>query len=364
MTEIKIPVKSLELFVEDSLKNVVIDQQKNIRSIVGKYKSDPNGSMVTQSFIFDQDKYDEEDAEKWVDEHEKISDNFFGTNEIINLSEDDEGEKPMTTKVKKQYVCELKDFNEEERSFTAIASTSSVDRDGDILEAKGVRLKNFKKNPLLLWSHDASQLPIGRVESVWVEGDKVYFKPKFAPAELNPFADQVYKMYKEKYIRAFSIRFDPIEYKDIQDDANNRSIRRFGKRFTQFELLEISAVNVPSNPEALKEKSYQNFIVKSAQYENGLNSEIKAEKQMLDAEETKKTNESIEQKKKELEELKKVKEDFEELMEFEAIEKSIDDEIAKLKEEIEVYRLMEKVKSLSRDVQNGITILESNEEDK
>ena len=39
-------------------------------------------------------------------------------------------------------------------SFTAIASTNSVDRHGEIVDNNGWELKSFKKNPVILWAHD------------------------------------------------------------------------------------------------------------------------------------------------------------------------------------------------------------------
>ncbi|GAJ12406.1 unnamed protein product [marine sediment metagenome] len=54
----------------------------------------------------------------------------------------------------------LKDFAvdikavEGERALNWTITTTKKDRAGDIIEAKGVKLANFKKNPVVLLAHD------------------------------------------------------------------------------------------------------------------------------------------------------------------------------------------------------------------
>ena len=57
-------------------------------------------------------------------------------------------------------VCEVKAVNEEEREVLHLISTKARDRAGDIVNPKGLDLKNFKKNPVVLVNHDY------RVESI------------------------------------------------------------------------------------------------------------------------------------------------------------------------------------------------------
>jgi HK97 family phage prohead protease len=349
----EIVVRNTSIFNFATLKIISVNNSKGIDGLIGRLKSDPYGSPRMASFLFDYDKWTKEDAENWVEEHARISDVFLGNNEIINLSEEDDG-KTMKTKFDKRFDCELKDFNEKERSFTAIASTGSIDRDGDILEPSGVKLKNFRKNPVLLWSHDASALPIGKATDVRVEDNAIKFTPVFAPPEVNPFADQVFNMFKSGFLKAFSIRFDPIAFEDMPDEG--KGIRRFGRRFTKFELLEISAVNVPANPEALKVKDYQNFIVKSAMYENGIKDETRMGKIVNPI--AYNTEIDLTEKEEKLQELKEEKEQIGIIKDKEKRESEMDAEIKKLEEEIEIFRLSEKAKKITKEVQDGITALE------
>ena len=52
---------------------------------------------------------------------------------------------------------------EGDKLIGALATNTSVDRDGDIMETSGIDLGNFMKNPVMLWAHDHMSLPIGRI---------------------------------------------------------------------------------------------------------------------------------------------------------------------------------------------------------
>lgn len=189
-------------------------------------------------------------------------------NRLINLST---GEEERMQPIKKYYACEVKDFSESDKSFTAIASTESVDRDGDILRANGWKLKNFRKNPVFLFGHDMHSLPIGKSLETWVENAKLMFRPKFA-TDISPFAEMVWKMYKGKFLRSFSVRFDPIdsEKRELTEEEKKRFASMFytPQIYKSQELLEISAVTIPSNTDATKSKEMMDFIVKSYYAEN------------------------------------------------------------------------------------------------
>jgi HK97 family phage prohead protease len=123
----------------------------------------------------------------------------------------------------------------------SVASTSIVDRMGEIIDQDGWDLKNFKKNPALLWGHNIREEkpPIGRVEKIWFEGEgknkRLMFKAVFDMAD--NFAAEVWRKFKDGFLNAFSVGFLPVE--------------REGNTYTKSELLEISAVSVPANPQAL-----------------------------------------------------------------------------------------------------------------
>jgi HK97 family phage prohead protease len=118
----------------------------------------------------------------------------------------------------------------------SIASDQGEDRDGEVIAAEGWDFSNFLKNPVLLWAHDYRSEPIGKVTRIWKDGSKTMFSAQFA-VNISDRARTIYRLYKEGFLNAFSVGFQPKE--------------REGNIFTKVELLEISAVPVPANPRAL-----------------------------------------------------------------------------------------------------------------
>jgi len=68
---IRIRVRDPGDFVDGSFRTVSISDKEGIKTIMGKLKSDPNGSMVVQSYLFDKEKWTVSEAKKWVSDHKK-----------------------------------------------------------------------------------------------------------------------------------------------------------------------------------------------------------------------------------------------------------------------------------------------------
>ena len=128
-------------------------------------------------------------------------------------------------------------------TFRVIISTQSLDRQGDSVDQNLWDLSNYLNNPVVLWAHDYSSLPIGmatKIEKQEINGENVLVaEGKFAPAEANPFAQQVRALYDAGIVRATSVGYIP------------QSARMDGKSEAGHELLEFSFVPVPANPQAL-----------------------------------------------------------------------------------------------------------------
>ena len=139
-------------------------------------------------------------------------------------------------------------------------STEDVDRMGDIIKAKGWLLAPFKKNPVFMWGHDYNQPPIGRALKVWVDKEtkRLMFIIEFADAETYAFADTIYKLYKGGFLHATSVGFIPLNWEGKSDE--NPYPKWEGNVFTSQELLELSAVPVPANANALVTARDQGLI--------------------------------------------------------------------------------------------------------
>lgn len=136
------------------------------------------------------------------------------------------------------------------RTMRFVASDESVDRYGDIIRAKGWQLDNFKANPVLLFGHD-SKSPIGRVEAS-VIGNQLLAEATFAPAGKSQLADEVWNLVDADILRAVSVGFLPTAAPNpIWKDGDKDSGILTGFEFIAQELLELSVVSVPANPQAL-----------------------------------------------------------------------------------------------------------------
>jgi len=127
-----------------------------------------------------------------------------------------------------------------EGKLVAIASTETEDRSGEVVKMGGWELDNFKANPVLQFAHRYDTPPIGIAKNIRVEDGKLVFEPMFH--EITEAAREIKKMFEADppIMRAWSVGFIPKDY----DPKNDRVI-------TKQELLEISAVPVPANAEAL-----------------------------------------------------------------------------------------------------------------
>jgi hypothetical protein len=147
---------------------------------------------------------------------------------------------------------DLKVLDEATGRVSAIVSTENIDRDGDIIRAEGWDLRNFQSHPVLLSSHEYSGLQnqIGTWESMEVRGTKVVGTARFYIGKGNLEADWAFELAKEKAL-AFSVGFIP----DMDKASPLHAEDAFGFRGMEFrgqELLEVSAVTVPSNAASLQ----------------------------------------------------------------------------------------------------------------
>lgn len=154
--------------------------------------------------------------------------------------------------VSKALVVEAKaDETDGGRTIRVRASTAAPDRDNDTISVHGWDLGNFVKNGPFLWAHDSHSPPVGRSIRTWVEDEALKSVVQFPTEEEAgahfAFADSIYRLYKAGYLNAVSVGFSPKEW--VMAEARGE----FAFDFKKQELLEISAVPVPANPEALIE---------------------------------------------------------------------------------------------------------------
>ena len=152
-------------------------------------------------------------------------------------------------------ASEIRKVNEESRTITFVASDDSKDSAGTVLNQDNWDLRRFNSNGVIGYQHkvyggwDDTDNPdnvIGKGYA-YLEDGKLMVDITFEPADINPLADKIYKKIQFGSLRAVSVGFLPIGRGKFGEgeDANTYY-------FAGQELLEVSVVNIPSNPNALR----------------------------------------------------------------------------------------------------------------
>lgn len=158
--------------------------------------------------------------------------------------------------------CVVKEVEGEDRMLDFIASDETEDRHDTVIDMKGWELDNFRRNPVVLLNHNYTGLPVARGNKIWKSKGQLKIRAEFPSADISPEADTVFKLSKAGYMKAVSVGFIPLasrfEYVDekgnvVEDDKADTNKHRMRRRFTHQELLEVSIVTVPSNPNALQD---------------------------------------------------------------------------------------------------------------
>lgn len=160
----------------------------------------------------------------------------------------------------------VKAINEANRTVDFVASTDIIDAHDEVIEQSSWILDDYLTNPVVLFAHQSHDLPIGRCVDVAVRGGprgpQLECRVEFASAELNPKAEQVFRMVVEKFLRAVSVGFIPRTYRWEMRGGQEVWV------WADCVLKEISVTPVPANPEALAKMKAK--AARPAEARNGL----------------------------------------------------------------------------------------------
>lgn len=140
-------------------------------------------------------------------------------------------------------ALQIKMIRESSREVDFVASTDTIDSHWEIIDQESWRLDHYKANPVVLYAHDAWDLPIGQCTRVEVRGGQLECTIKFSEATQK--AKEVWALVLEKTLRAVSVGFRPVNGSYEMVDGEEVWVWR------DCLLKEISVVAIPSNPEAL-----------------------------------------------------------------------------------------------------------------
>jgi HK97 family phage prohead protease len=141
---------------------------------------------------------------------------------------------------------EVREIREETREVDFVCSTESLDSYGTIIK-QDWDLSRFDKNPVVLYSHNAYDLPIGQSVKHGVEKKRLLSTVKIATKEANPKAELVWQSLLQKTLRGISVGFRPLEYHWEKASEGEGEVLVFDRNL----LCELSITPLPSNADAL-----------------------------------------------------------------------------------------------------------------
>lgn len=121
-----------------------------------------------------------------------------------------------------------------------LGSTETRHRSGRLIRQAGWRLDNFRKNPVALFEHIE---PVGRA-SVDKTARGLEFDIALAEEGTSATVDYVRSLVRQNILTTASVGWLPVEGQTKQT--------KDGTDFLESELIEISLVILPDNPDAVK----------------------------------------------------------------------------------------------------------------
>lgn len=118
-----------------------------------------------------------------------------------------------------------------------VVSTDAWDAHGERINVEGIDIRDYKKNPVILWAHDGWNLPIGKAIKIWKDGRKLMARALF---KINDeFPRKVYEYIVDGFLNAVSIGGVVEEWAED------------GVTIERLTMKEFSVVPIPANKEAL-----------------------------------------------------------------------------------------------------------------
>jgi len=163
-------------------------------------------------------------------------------------------------------ISKASTFEDGEHADVSMVTTSTLDRDREVVLAGGIDWKQFRKSPVVTFAHMYDALPVGKC--LWIKSEKLkngtdgwIAKTRYTPrpgTDLWPatepwFADAVYHMVKTGDLNGKSIGFLPMSAraptdKELKDNPTMTNCRVV---FDKCIALEYAVAPVQANPDAL-----------------------------------------------------------------------------------------------------------------
>ena len=166
--------------------------------------------------------------------------------------------------VTRAYVARVDDVIKKDRSLVARLSTAALDRYSTVIEPKGMDLRAYNENKVVLYEHGMDPvrgtMPVGR--NGWLkpvigqDGPELIGKTFFHGKEKkgDDFTERLFEMYRDGDMKGFSVRVMPTVNCSPPTTDEIRARPELANCYMMYrgtELCEYSAVSVPGNAECL-----------------------------------------------------------------------------------------------------------------
>ena len=132
-----------------------------------------------------------------------------------------------------------------------VITTNGLNSYGSRVLTEGLSTEQYEKNPVLLWMHrrcfDGDTMPIGRMENLHREGDKLIGTPVFD--EKDGFALQIKQKWENGFLKMASAGIEIVE---TSDDPLLLLAGQTRPTITKSKLVEVSIVDIGANDDALQ----------------------------------------------------------------------------------------------------------------
>lgn len=165
--------------------------------------------------------------------------------ELITLSDGRPGRRALLETMARE-VSPAPPAQEGAAVLEFTASNATLDRFCEVIEPAGWRLENYRRNPVFQNAHQYGDVifTLGKALVTEVREGRLVQRIQFAVEE-NPIARVTYNLYRGGFLNAVSVGFVPIRWENGTEKTEWR------RRYLEQELLEVSAVAIPANPDAL-----------------------------------------------------------------------------------------------------------------
>src|SRR3954466_14713263 len=97
----------------------------------------------------------------------------FGSIDEFRKVAKEAAEPVAEARVRASFDTEVKFGEGDSRTLSFTISSKSVDRMGDTIDPAGWDLNAYLKNPVVLWAHDSTMLPLAKAPKLWFDGGKM-----------------------------------------------------------------------------------------------------------------------------------------------------------------------------------------------